>query len=332
MGGRLLGIGRNCGRIQLRVAAAYRGDPVKASSFAGSFEANTAENEAAGAEARGAHRWLLSRERVALEAKAHASAIRSIDFSVADEFDPRATVQEHGSRNATRFEGLAFRCALKTSDVSREVRFFQANLLRSTVDYVPGTENEINMQVAHRSAVWRARVTPAQAVDCRDAVYPSWTCLYGFQVLRFPSWPLIKQSSRPFACAHQGARNLECDGGERRTIISQGITMFLLYFQQMISNGVSFHCVFLRSKPPKYQCCMLVTATMRMLRETPTLLVKATRLRLAGKKQATLDLNQSQGLLARDWFSWETRTAHFASCLRLLWHLAPRLPPCPTLT
>jgi hypothetical protein len=194
MGGRLLGIGRNCGRIQLRVAVAYRDSPVKANDFAGAFEDHTAENEAACAEARAAHRWLLSRERVAVEAKAHASAVRSIDFSVADEFDPRATGGGLPGLKATRFEGLAFRCVLKTSDISREVCFFQANLIRSTVDYIPRTDNEKSMQEAHGSAVWRARVTRAQALDCRDAVYPSWTCLYGFQVIRFHSRPLFRQS------------------------------------------------------------------------------------------------------------------------------------------
>jgi len=171
MRGRILGVGRNDGHIQLRVAAAYEGH-LKTS--------DGRESSEAGAD----YRWLLSRQRNMFEIKAHASAVSSIDFSVADEFDPRKGAIDHGSNGVKRFEGLAFRCAMRTSDTSREVRFFQANLIFCAVDNIRRTEAERRIPAVDYSlAAWRTRILPAQSLDCRDAVYPSWTCLYGFQVI-----------------------------------------------------------------------------------------------------------------------------------------------------
>ena len=142
MGGRLLATGRNCGRIQVRVAAAYRGGDLAAFSFSAG-DGNPLELEAMNAKARAAHRWLLGRERITVETKAHASAVLSIDLSVVEAFDPMVAAGEenHGSKRVNRYENVAFRCALKSSDVSREVCFFQVNLISSTVEYVVSSEN-----------------------------------------------------------------------------------------------------------------------------------------------------------------------------------------------
>jgi hypothetical protein len=174
MRGRILGIGRNDGHAQVRVTVAHKGH-LKIRDGRDSSEA-------------GAHkRWLLSRERNMFEIKAHAGAVSSIDFSVADEFDPRKGIREHGSNNMQRFEGLAFCCAMRTSDTSREVRFFQANLFLCTVDFIRKTEAGRNTpKVVRCSIAWRTQILPAQPLACRDAIYPSWTCLYGFQVIRSP--------------------------------------------------------------------------------------------------------------------------------------------------
>lgn len=171
MRGRILGVGRNDGHVQMRVAAAYKGRLKTC---------NGRESSEAGAD----YRWLISRKRNMFEIKAHASAVSSIDFSVADEVDPRKGAKDHGSKGVERFEGLAFRCAMRTSDTSREVRFFQANLFVCAADNVHKAEAEQSIPAADRSlAAWRIQILPAQSLDCRDAVYPSWTCLYGLQVI-----------------------------------------------------------------------------------------------------------------------------------------------------
>ena len=144
-GGRVLASGRGDGGIQLRVAAAFRGQGVglvqvptrsnaRQTQPGGASSADSGpigDPDAGpgpgfdvgwgGAAWRDGLRWLASRERCRLEAPRLAAAVESLDLAVAQEAAPGVT-PEGGERGGwARREATLFRLVLRASDASREV-------------------------------------------------------------------------------------------------------------------------------------------------------------------------------------------------------------------